>query len=65
MDPDTWIDQLVELIAPRLIQRGFVHAGHQPDPTGQASSDYDLGTCRRYLTGHHLGDSVLRRAEVL
>ena len=64
MNPDRWIDQLVDLIAPRLVQRGFVQNTGAPTPVAAASSGYDLETCRRFLNGHHLGDSVLERARV-
>jgi hypothetical protein len=66
MKPDEWIDQLVGLLAPKLVQSGFVR---NPPPTASVdplaasvSSDYDHETCERFLEGHHLGDSVLERA---
>jgi hypothetical protein len=70
MNPEKWIDQLVDLIAPKLVQRGFVQNGRSPAPTtaasvaALASSDYDHQTCQRFLVGHHVGDSVLKRAWV-
>lgn len=68
MNLEKWIDQLVDLIAPKLVQRGFVQNPRSPalDPatSGSAtvSSGYDRETCQRFLEGHHLGDSVLERA---
>jgi hypothetical protein len=69
MNSEKWIDQLVDLIAPKLVQRGFVQnpGSSAPIPgtatyAAAASSDYDSATCERFLEGHHLGDSVLERA---
>lgn len=71
MNPEKWIDQLVDLIAPKLVQRGFVQSSGSPGPSPStatsavaASSDYDRETCERFLEGHHLGDSVLERAKI-
>lgn len=63
MNLEKWLDELVELIAPKLVQRGFVQNGAAA-PTLAASSMYDSETCKRFLEGHHLGDSVLERARV-
>ncbi|HEX4464907.1 MAG TPA: hypothetical protein VH042_09745 [Solirubrobacterales bacterium] len=70
MNPEKWIDQLVDLIAPKLVQRGFVQKAGPPDAAAAAStsvlasSAYDHATCQQFLNGHHLGDSVLARARV-
>lgn len=70
MNPEKWVDQLVDLIAPKLVQRGFVQNSGSPGSipstatsAAAASSDYDRETCERFLEGHHLGDSVLERAK--
>lgn len=59
---------LFDLIAPRLVKRGFVQRSGVPAPapaaTSPASSEYDRATCERFLEGHHLGDSVLQRARI-
>ena len=64
MNLEKWIDDLVDLIAPKLVQRGFVQNTGAPVPVATASSEYDTPTCSRFLEGHHLGDSVLKRARV-
>jgi hypothetical protein len=68
MNPEKWIDHLVDLIAPKLVQRGFVQKASPPAKPGPASADassgYDYATCQQFLNGHHLGDSVLERARI-
>jgi hypothetical protein len=62
MNGEKWIDQLVDLIAPKLVQRGFVQSSPSTIPGAAVSSEYDRTTCERFLEGRHLGDSVLERA---
>lgn len=60
------LDDLADLLVPRLEERGFVRsrATSVEAFSTNASSAYDKATCERFLEGAHLGDSVLRRAEV-
>ena len=65
MNADELLDELAIQLAPRLKKLGVGGGGggtSAPDPT--ASSDYDRSTCELFLNGHHVGDSVLLRAEV-
>jgi hypothetical protein len=64
LNPEKWIDQLVDLITPKLVERGFVRADGLLESVSPVSSEYDLETCERFLEGHHLGDSVLERARI-
>ena len=60
---DQLIDDLADLLVPRLIQRGFVVSA--PRETGERSPDpaaYDSANCARFVDPHHIGDGVLRRA---
>jgi hypothetical protein len=59
--PDTVIEDLTEVIASKLIDRGFlISAG--PTPAGITAPDYDDATCRQFFSPEHIGDNVLRRA---
>src|SRR6187551_211383 len=65
-DPEKWLDHLADLLAPKLVQRGFVSSSSSSPATAvpSASSEYDRETCEQFLVGHHLGNSVLERARV-
>lgn len=64
MNAEQLVDDFVDLLIPRLVERGFVVSEDPPPPEAAASSVYDPATCRRFLEGRHMGDSVLERAEV-
>jgi hypothetical protein len=61
---DQLIDDLADLLAPRLLERGFVVNEVPPAVPAGVSSTYDGFTCEQFLLGKHMGDSVLERAEV-
>jgi hypothetical protein len=63
MTADALLEDFVDLIAPKLAQRGFVRSGDPVSVPG-VSADYDAQTCARFLEGAHLGDSVLERARI-
>jgi hypothetical protein len=65
MNADQLIDDLADLLAPRLVERGFVLSEEPSHPDPEVSPTYDSATCKRFLEGRHMGDSVLERAEVL
>jgi hypothetical protein len=59
---EKWIDDLIELLEPKLEARGFTKQAIAPLPVGGASSDYDASTCEKFLSRDHISESVLVRA---
>lgn len=65
MTPEQLIDELADLLAPRLAERGFVQHAPGPGPTTTEDSVlYDAAMCARFLDPAHIGDGVLERAKV-
>jgi hypothetical protein len=60
---DALLDDLVELIAPKLVKRGFVRS-QDAAMKAPVSDDYDETTCRQLIDREHLSDSVLERARI-
>lgn len=65
MTPEQLLEELADLVAPKLVERGFVQINRRK-PEGRSSNPdaYDQATCQRLLDPQHLGDRVLERARI-